>query len=182
MLRDSSHTVAVANISVGCAKIALLRTPGHLCSNLGTDLPPHTLKWVPIHGTSHGTPVPKKCRKGDQLREVTFVCLCVGVSVSSHTAVPMATELQSGISHAVYLLGRCVSDCHLTSMWLWAELVNVVNTLPTDIQSGLVKHRVKPAHWHWKQFGFVHPVSCMHGQLLISCWHFHYEFVHHLSC
>lgn len=94
MLRDSSHTVAVANISVGCAKTALLRTPGHLCSNLGTDLPPHTIKWVPIHGTSHGTPVPKKCRKGDQLREVTFVCLCVGVSVSCHTAVPMATELQ----------------------------------------------------------------------------------------
>lgn len=94
MLRDLSHTVAVANISVGCAKTALLRTSGHLCSNLGTDLPPHTLKWVPIHGTSHGTPVPKKCRKGDQLREVTFMCLCVGVSVSCHTAVPKATELQ----------------------------------------------------------------------------------------
>lgn len=78
---------------------------------------------------------------------MTYVC--VGISVSGHTAVHRLLNKQSAVCHVVCLLGRCVNDGYLTSGWLWAELVNVVDIPPTDSSAGgLVQHRVKPEHWH----------------------------------
>lgn len=62
----------------------------------------------------------------------------------------------------------------------------VVNSPETDTQSNWVWHRVnfmKESNLHavlGKTWFCIH--GCMHSQLLISGWHFHYEFAYHLSC
>lgn len=56
-------------------------------------------------------------------REVTCVCLCVDLSVSGHTVVPLATE-QVKCYLPCSLLGMCVGDGHLANVWLGVKMAN----------------------------------------------------------
>lgn len=143
ILRDSSHAVTGQHFCWLCWNSSSENSWPPVLKPGDSPSPTHTLKLVLISGISHSTPVPKKCRKVYQLRETGdfYVSLCWCICVLSYCCA---------ICHAICLLGRCLSDGHLTSMWLWVELVNVVITPPTDIQDGLVQHRDNHTHWHQK--------------------------------